>query len=103
MQNHPDIWIHVDAAWAGLALSCPEYREIAYLDVINSFVHSFCTNFHKVRTIFLSNFVKYIVFPQWGLTNFDASTLWVRDRANLTEALDITPEFLRTKHGDAGT
>ncbi|KII85888.1 hypothetical protein PLICRDRAFT_44310 [Plicaturopsis crispa FD-325 SS-3] len=86
LQNHPDIWIHVDAAWAGLALSCPEYREIAYLDVINSFVHSFCTNFHK-----------------WGLTNFDASTLWVRDRANLTEALDITPEFLRTKHGDAGT
>ena len=34
--------------------------------------------------------------------NFDASVLWVRDRRNLTDALDITPEFLRTKHGDAG-
>ena len=39
---------------------------------------------------------------KWGLTNFDASTLWVRDRTNLTDALDITPEFLRTKHGDEG-
>lgn len=47
---------------------------------------SFCTNFHK-----------------WGLINFDASTLWVRDRKYLIEALDITPPFLRTKEGDAGT
>lgn len=39
---------------------------------------------------------------QWGLVNFDASTLWVRDRKHLTDALDITPEFLRTKEGDAG-
>jgi len=35
--------------------------------------------------------------------NFDCSTLWVRDRRHLTDALDITPIFLRTKHGDAGT
>lgn len=34
--------------------------------------------------------------------NFDCSTLWVRDRQNLIEALDITPAFLRTKEGDAG-
>ena len=39
---------------------------------------------------------------QWGLVNFDASTLWVRNRKHLTDALDITPEFLRTKEGDAG-
>lgn len=42
-------------------------------------------------------------YVQWGLVNFDASTLWVRDRKLLTDALDITPEFLRTKHGDEGT
>jgi aromatic-L-amino-acid/L-tryptophan decarboxylase len=40
---------------------------------------------------------------QWGLVNFDASTLWVRDRTHLTDALDVTPPFLRTKEGDAGT
>lgn len=39
---------------------------------------------------------------QWGLVNFDASTLWVRDRKYLTEALDFTPPFLRTAQGDAG-
>ncbi|KAF8895716.1 pyridoxal phosphate-dependent transferase [Gymnopilus junonius] len=85
-KDHPSLWIHVDAAWAGMALACPENRSKLYLDDINSFAHSFCANFHK-----------------WGLVNFDCSTLWVRDRRNLTEALDITPVFLRTKQGDAGT
>ncbi|KAF8971067.1 pyridoxal phosphate-dependent transferase [Flammula alnicola] len=84
--DYPSLWVHIDAAWAGLALSCPETREKLYLEEINSFAHSFCTNFHK-----------------WGLVNFDCSTLWVRDRKHLTDALDITPPFLRTKHGDAGT
>ena len=34
--------------------------------------------------------------------NFDASTLWVRDRKLLTDALDVTPEFLRTVPSDRG-
>ncbi|ELU38434.1 aromatic-L-amino-acid decarboxylase [Rhizoctonia solani AG-1 IA] len=83
--KYPDIWLHIDAAWAGVALACPEFREISYLGAINAYAHSFCTNFHK-----------------WGLVNFDCSTLWVRDRTLLTDALDVTPEFLRTKHADAG-
>jgi len=85
-KDYPSLWVHVDAAWAGVALSCPEYRNQLYLQEINSFAHSFCVNFHK-----------------WGLVNFDWSTLWVRDRRHLTDALDITPIFLRTKQGDAGT
>ncbi|KAJ7502871.1 pyridoxal phosphate-dependent transferase [Mycena galericulata] len=86
LQDHSDIWLHVDAAWAGVALCCPETHESLFLEAINAAADSFCTNFHK-----------------WGLVNFDASTLWVRDRKTLTEALDITPPFLRTAHGDAGT
>ncbi|KAG8888279.1 hypothetical protein FRB98_008025 [Tulasnella sp. 332] len=82
---HPDLWIHVDAAWAGVVLSCPEYRTVCHLDMINAHAHSFCTNFHK-----------------WGLVNFESSGMWVRDRRLLTDALDVTPEFLRTKHGDSG-
>ena len=39
---------------------------------------------------------------QWGLTNFDCSAFWVEDRQALIDALDVTPEFLRTKQGDAG-
>ncbi|KAG9311512.1 pyridoxal phosphate-dependent transferase [Chiua virens] len=82
----PWLWLHVDAAWAGVAMSCPEYRALCLLDDINKYADSFCTNFHK-----------------WGLVNFDCSTLWVRDRKHLTDALDVTPEFLRSKQGDAGT
>ncbi|KAJ3569602.1 hypothetical protein NP233_g4950 [Leucocoprinus birnbaumii] len=84
-KDHPSLWIHIDAAWAGVALSCPEYRDQLYHAEINEIATSFCTNFHK-----------------WGLVNFDCSTLWVRDRTLLTEALDITPPFLRTKEGDSG-
>ncbi|KAI0060956.1 hypothetical protein BV25DRAFT_1827177 [Artomyces pyxidatus] len=84
--NYPSIWLHVDAAWAGITLACPELREEAQLSGINEYADSLCVNFHK-----------------WGLTNFDASALWVRDRRRLIDALDITPEYLRTKHGDAGT
>lgn len=100
VRDHPYLRVHVDAAWAGVALSCPEYREMCYLDDINAFADSFCTNFHKACHCWLSCLVTNIL--QWGLINFDASTLWVRDRKYLTEALDITPPFLRTKQGDAG-
>ena len=48
MKEHPDVWLHVDAAWAGVTLACPEYREVAQLDSINAYADSFCTNFHKV-------------------------------------------------------
>jgi aromatic-L-amino-acid decarboxylase len=33
---------------------------------------------------------------QWGLVSLDCSGFWVRDRTNLTEALDVTPPFLRS-------
>ncbi|KAJ7350357.1 pyridoxal phosphate-dependent transferase [Mycena albidolilacea] len=75
--DHPEVWLHVDAAWAGLAPALP---------AINAAADSFTTNFHK-----------------WGFVTFDASTLWVRDRKALARALDITPPFLRTAHGNAGT
>ncbi|KAI0364197.1 aromatic-L-amino-acid decarboxylase [Pilatotrama ljubarskyi] len=85
LKEHPSIWLHVDSAWAGVAMACPEYRGVGKLDAINKYAESYDTNFHK-----------------WGLVNFDASMLWVRSRKNLTDALDVTPEFLRTKQHDAG-
>ncbi|KAF8317412.1 hypothetical protein DL93DRAFT_2154308 [Clavulina sp. PMI_390] len=79
-------WLHVDAAWAGVSYACPEFRKKGRLADVNAYADSFCTNFHK-----------------WGLVQFDASAFWVRERKHLTEALEITPSFLRTKQGDAGT
>lgn len=84
--QYPQLWIHIDSAYAGVALALPEMREKCYLDAINRYVDSFSTNLHK-----------------WGLVQFDCATLHVRDRAALSNALTITPEFLRTKHGDAGS
>jgi aromatic-L-amino-acid/L-tryptophan decarboxylase len=75
-------WVHVDAAWAGVAALCPEFRHV--LDG-TELVDSFCTDAHK-----------------WLLTAFDASLLWVRDGTALPAALSITPEYLRNAASESG-
>ena len=76
------LWVHVDAAWAGVAAVCPELRgHLAGVEAADSFV----TNPHK-----------------WLLTTFDCSTFWVRDRAALTGALSILPEYLRNAATESG-
>ena len=77
-----DLWVHVDAAWAGVAAVCPELRD--HLRGVES-ADSFVTNPHK-----------------WLLTTFDCSTFWVRDRAALTGALSILPEYLRNAATESG-
>eukprot|EP00252_Welwitschia_mirabilis_P013185 TRINITY_DN29104_c0_g1_i1.p1 TRINITY_DN29104_c0_g1~~TRINITY_DN29104_c0_g1_i1.p1 ORF type:complete len:504 (+),score=108.51 TRINITY_DN29104_c0_g1_i1:59-1570(+) len=72
-----NLWFHVDAAYAGAACICPEYRH--YLDGVEM-ADSFSTNAHK-----------------WLLTNFDCSALWVKDSKAIVEALSTNPEFLRNK------
>ena len=76
------LWVHVDAAWAGVAAVCPELRE--HLHGVEA-ADSFVTNPHK-----------------WLLTTFDCSTFWVRDRAALTGALSILPEYLRNAATESG-
>ncbi|MEU6698270.1 pyridoxal-dependent decarboxylase [Pseudonocardia sp. NPDC046786] len=75
-------WVHVDAAWAGVAALCPEHRWV--LDGVAG-ADSFCTDAHK-----------------WLLTAFDASLLWVRDAGALPAALSITPAYLRDSASDSG-
>ncbi|GAA4619304.1 pyridoxal-dependent decarboxylase [Saccharopolyspora hordei] len=70
------VWLHVDAAYAGVAAICPELRWIN--DGVGEFADSYCTNAHK-----------------WLLTNFDCSLLWLADRGPLVDALSILPEYLR--------
>jgi aromatic-L-amino-acid/L-tryptophan decarboxylase len=76
------VWVHVDAAWAGVAALCPEFRHL--LDGVE-LVDSVCTDAHK-----------------WLLTAFDASLLWVRDGTALPAALSITPEYLRNAASESG-
>ncbi|KAF1983136.1 aromatic-L-amino-acid decarboxylase [Aulographum hederae CBS 113979] len=70
----PDVWIHVDAAYAGAALVCEEYQHHAKF--FGEF-DSFDMNMHK-----------------WLLVNFDASCLFVRKRQDLISAMSITPSYL---------
>ncbi|WRT64926.1 uncharacterized protein IL334_001866 [Kwoniella shivajii] len=86
LKEYPTTFLHVDAAWAGVAYALPEYRESLRLKEVNEYADSFCTNYHK-----------------WGLTTFDCSIFCVKDRKDLTQALDVTPPFLRSKEADEGT
>ena len=78
-----DAWLHVDAAWAGVAALCPEHRWLH--DGVAEHADSYVTNPHK-----------------WLLTTFDCSALWVRDRSALVGALSILPEYLRNPASDSG-
>jgi aromatic-L-amino-acid/L-tryptophan decarboxylase len=69
------MWHHVDAAYAGSAMICPEFRHHQDgLELVDSYVF----NPHK-----------------WLLTNFDCSVMWVADRAPLIDALSILPPYLK--------
>jgi aromatic-L-amino-acid decarboxylase len=75
-------WLHVDAAWAGAALVCPEHRGmLAGIEAVDSFAF----NPHK-----------------WLLTNFDCNAFYVRERKALLDALSVTPEYLRNAASETG-
>lgn len=69
-------WLHVDAAYAGSAMVCPEFRW-AFADVDRA--DSLVVNPHK-----------------WMLTPMDCSLLWTSRRDELRAAFSLVPEFLRT-------
>ncbi|WP_169064222.1 aminotransferase class V-fold PLP-dependent enzyme [Geodermatophilus dictyosporus] len=75
-------WLHVDAAYAGVSAVAPELRA---LQAGVEWADSYTTDAHK-----------------WLLTGFDATLFWVADRAALTGALAILPEYLRNAATDAG-
>ncbi|XP_065836684.1 aromatic-L-amino-acid decarboxylase-like isoform X2 [Oscarella lobularis] len=79
-----DVWLHIDAAYAGGALICPEFRHFG--NGIE-FADSFNFNAHK-----------------WFLTNFDCSCMWVKNRAPLITAMSpiTTPAFLRNAASETG-
>ncbi|MCH7824776.1 MAG: aspartate aminotransferase family protein [Acidobacteria bacterium] len=80
--DEEDVWLHVDAAMAGTAALCPEFRSIH--DGLE-FADSYCFNPHK-----------------WMFTNFDCDCFWVADRAALINALTILPEYLRNEATESG-
>ncbi|HEX8004059.1 MAG TPA: pyridoxal-dependent decarboxylase [Mycobacteriales bacterium] len=78
----PGAWLHVDAAMAGSAAVCEEFRWVH--DGLDG-ADSYCVNPHK-----------------WLFTSFDCDAFYVRDRAALVDALSVTPEYLRNAASESG-
>ncbi len=75
-------WLHVDAAHAGAACVCPEFRwMIAGVERADSF------NFNPHK---------------WLLTNFDCNCFWTRDCKAIVDAMSVTPEYLRNAASESG-
>jgi aromatic-L-amino-acid/L-tryptophan decarboxylase len=71
------LYVHVDAAWAGSAMICEEFRH--YWQGIDG-VDSVVFNPHK-----------------WLGAQFDCSVLFVKDPSSLARTLAIRPEYLKTQ------
>ncbi|HAJ36554.1 MAG TPA: aspartate aminotransferase family protein [Chloroflexi bacterium] len=76
------LWLHVDAAMAGTAALCPEFR---WIHAGLEHADSYCFNPHK-----------------WMFTNFDCDAFFVADRKALIDTLSILPEYLRNEATKTG-
>ncbi|CAG0882284.1 unnamed protein product [Darwinula stevensoni] len=74
------LWLHIDAAYAGAAFICPEFRHL--LNGVE-YAESFNFNPHK-----------------WMLVNFDCSALWFKDASLVVDAFNVDPVYL--KHDQQG-
>jgi len=74
------LYVHVDAAWAGSAMICPEFRSLwAGVEAADSVVF----NPHK-----------------WLGAQFDCSAHFVREPEHLVKTLAIRPDYLKTRGRD---
>ncbi|TDH05258.1 hypothetical protein EPR50_G00141790 [Perca flavescens] len=82
--NKENMWMHIDAAYAGSAFICPEFRPL--LNGVE-FADSFNFNPHK-----------------WLLTNFDCSTMWVKKRDDIIGVFKHSdqPFYLKHEHQESG-
>ncbi len=74
------VWLHVDAAYAGIAAIIPEFRSL--LDGVE-LADSLVVNPHK-----------------WMFVPMDCSALFVRDESAVRRAFSLVPEFLTTPEAD---
>nr|XP_013812523.1 PREDICTED: histidine decarboxylase isoform X2 [Apteryx mantelli mantelli] len=74
------LWLHIDAAYAGTAFVCPEFR--LFLDGIE-YADSFAFNPSK-----------------WMMVHFDCTGFWVKDKYKLHQTFSVNPVYLR--HPNSG-
>ncbi|NWS39128.1 DCHS decarboxylase, partial [Probosciger aterrimus] len=74
------LWLHIDAAYAGTAFVCPEFR--LFLNGIE-YADSFTFNPSK-----------------WMMVHFDCTGFWVKDKYKLHQTFSVNPVYLR--HPNSG-
>ncbi|XP_065727397.1 histidine decarboxylase isoform X2 [Phocoena phocoena] len=74
------LWLHIDAAYAGTAFLCPEFR--GFLKGVE-YADSFTFNPSK-----------------WMMVHFDCTGFWVKDKYKLQQTFSVNPVYLR--HADSG-
>ncbi|KAM9061479.1 histidine decarboxylase [Sarcophilus harrisii] len=77
------LWLHVDAAYAGTAFLCPEFR--VFLKGIE-YADSFTFNPSK-----------------WMMVHFDCTGFWVKDKFKLQQTFNVNPVYLRHANSGAAT
>ncbi|XP_019359680.1 PREDICTED: histidine decarboxylase isoform X1 [Gavialis gangeticus] len=77
------LWLHIDAAYAGTAFLCPEFR--SFLDGIE-YADSFTFNPSK-----------------WMMVHFDCTGFWVKDKYKLQQTFSVNPVYLRHANSGAAT
>ncbi|KAJ3593100.1 hypothetical protein NHX12_005437 [Muraenolepis orangiensis] len=78
-----DLWLHVDAAYAGTAYFCPELRwSLKGIEFANSFVFN---------------------PSKWMMVHFDCTAFWVKDKFKLQQTFSVDPVYLRHDNSQAAT
>ena len=71
-----NLWLHIDAAYAGTAMLLPEYQ-------------------HMLKGIEKAD--SYVFNPhKWMFTNFDCTAYFVKNPEDLVRTFEILPEYLKT-------
>uniref|UniRef100_A0A5F9C285 Histidine decarboxylase n=1 Tax=Oryctolagus cuniculus TaxID=9986 RepID=A0A5F9C285_RABIT len=77
------LWLHIDAAYAGTAFLCPEFR--GFLKGVE-LADSFTFNPSK-----------------WMMVHFDCTGFWVKDKYKLQQTFSVNPVYLRHANSGAAT
>ncbi|XP_012861826.3 histidine decarboxylase [Echinops telfairi] len=77
------LWLHIDAAYAGTAFLCPEFR--GFLQGVD-YADSFTFNPSK-----------------WMMVHFDCTGFWVKDKYKLQQTFSVNPVYLRHANSGAAT
>ncbi|OAF69878.1 Histidine decarboxylase, partial [Intoshia linei] len=75
-----DIWMHVDAAYAGSALVCPEYK-------------------HLIKSVSLASTFAFNP-SKWLMVHFDCTAMWIKNISWLHSTFVVNPLYLKHENAD---